>query len=284
MADVEWVKLNIDMFDNRKIKHLRKLPEGNNIVLIWVMLLTMAGRCNAGGMIFLTENIPYTTKMLADELGFDENVVKIALQALSELNMICTDENFISIPGWYEYQSATGLEKIREQNRIRKQNQRKREKDNLIEDKSRDSHVTVTQSSYSYSNSLSNSNNISLFNNLSNLDTYIYINNIKELLEVVIAWLEYKDSRGKKEQYKEKGLKAILKQIVNYHTEYGTDKVVAVIEDSMANNYMGICWDKIEKIKVIKQIPKQPLPFEPTEEEREMTDEEWIKMMQESDL
>ena len=284
VADVEWVKLNIDMFDNRKIKHLRKLPEGNNIVLIWVMLLTMAGRCNAGGMIFLTENIPYTTKMLADELGFDENVVKIALQALSELNMICTDENFISIPGWYEYQSATGLEKIREQNRIRKQNQRKREKDNLIEDKSRDSHVTVTQSSYSYSNSLSNSNNISLFNNLSNLDTYIYINNIKELLEVVIAWLEYKDSRGKKEQYKEKGLKAILKQIVNYHTEYGTDKVVAVIEDSMANNYMGICWDKIEKIKVIKQIPKQPLPFEPTEEEREMTDEEWIKMMQESDL
>lgn len=267
MADVEWVKLNIDMFDNRKIKHLRKLPEGNNIVLIWVMLLTMAGRCNAGGMIFLTENIPYTTKMLADELGFDENVVKIALQALSELNMICTDENFISIPGWYEYQSATGLEKIREQNRIRKQNQRKREKDNLIEDKSRDSHVTVTQSSYSYSNSLSNSNNISLFNNLSNLDTYIYINNIKELLEVVIAWLEYKDSRGKKEQYKERGLKSILKQIVNYHTEYGTDKVIAVIEDSMANNYMGICWDKIEKIKVIKQIPKQPLPFEPTEEE-----------------
>ena len=79
--------------------------------------------------------------------------------------------------------------------------------------------------------------------------------------------MEYKDSRGKKEQYKEKGLKAILKQIVNYHTEYGTDKVVAVIEDSMANNYMGICWDKIEKIKVIKQIPKQPLPFEPTEEE-----------------
>ena len=285
MANVEWVKLNIDMFDNRKIKHLRKLPEGNNIVLIWVMLLTMAGRCNAGGMIFLTENIPYTTKMLADELGFDENVVKIALQALSELNMICTDENFISIPGWYEYQSATGLEKIREQNRIRKQNQRKREKNNLIEDKSRDSHVTVTQSSYSYSNSLSNSNNISLFNNLSNLDTYIYINNIKELLEVVIAWLEYKDSRGKKEQYKERGLKSILKQIVNYHSEYGTDKVVAVIEDSMANNYIGICWDKIDKVKVLKDIPKKEglSPFEPTEEEKEMSDEEWLKMMQESD-
>ena len=81
MADVEWIKITTDMFDNRKIKYLRTLPEGNNIVLVWVMLLTMAGRCNSGGMIFLTENIPYTTKILADELGFDENIVKVAIAA-----------------------------------------------------------------------------------------------------------------------------------------------------------------------------------------------------------
>ena len=87
MAEIKWIKITTDMFDNRKIKHLRKLPEGNNIVLIWVMLLTMAGRCNAGGMIFLTENIPYTPKMLADELGFEENTVKLALQFLEQFNM-----------------------------------------------------------------------------------------------------------------------------------------------------------------------------------------------------
>lgn len=28
------------------------------------MLLTMAGRCNANGLIFLTENIPYNEKLL----------------------------------------------------------------------------------------------------------------------------------------------------------------------------------------------------------------------------
>ena len=85
MAEVKWVKLTTDMFDNRKIKHLRRLPEGNNIVLIWVMLLTMAGRCNSGGMIFLTENIPYTPKMLADELDFEEATVTLALKALEQL-------------------------------------------------------------------------------------------------------------------------------------------------------------------------------------------------------
>lgn len=119
MAEVKWVKLTTDMFDNRKIKHLRRLPEGNNIVLIWVMLLTMAGRCNAGGMIFLTENIPYTPKMLADELDFEEGTVSLALKALEQLDMIVTDENFFSIKGWEEYQNIDGLDKIREQTRQR---------------------------------------------------------------------------------------------------------------------------------------------------------------------
>lgn len=139
MAGVEWVKITTSMFDNRKIRHLRRLPDGNNIVLIWVMLLTMAGRCNAGGMIFLTENIPYTPKMLADELDFEENTVILALKSLEQLQMIVMDGSFFSIAGWEEYQNIEGLEKIRLQNRERKQRQRERQK--LL---ACDSHVTVT--------------------------------------------------------------------------------------------------------------------------------------------
>lgn len=143
MAEIKWIKLTTDMFDNRKIKHLRKLPEGNSIVLIWVMLLTMAGRCNSGGMIFLTENIPYTPKMLADELDFEENTVILALKALEDLNMVVTNNGYFTIAGWEEYQNIEGMDKIREQNRIRKQRQRENQK--LLPDVSRDSHVTVTQ-------------------------------------------------------------------------------------------------------------------------------------------
>ena len=128
MADVKWVKLTTDMFDNRKIKHLRKLPDGNNIVLIWVMLLTMAGRCNSGGMIFLTENITYTPKMLADELDFEENTVILALQALENLNMIITDNGFFTIAGWEEYQNTDRLTEIREYNRLAKQKSRAKKK------------------------------------------------------------------------------------------------------------------------------------------------------------
>lgn len=132
MADVKWIKITTDMFDNRKIKHLRRLPDGNSIVLIWVMLLTMAGRCNSNGMVFLTENIPYTPKMLADELDFEENTVVLALQALENLNMIVTDSGFFAIAGWNEYQNIEGMDKIREQNRIRQQKRREKTKQALI--------------------------------------------------------------------------------------------------------------------------------------------------------
>lgn len=126
--DVKWIKITTDMFDNRKIKHLRRLPDGNNIVLIWVMLLTMAGRCNSGGMIFLTENIPYTPKMLADELGFEENTVILALQMLEKFQMVVTKEGCFTIAGWEEYQNVDRLAEIREYNRLAKQKSRAKQK------------------------------------------------------------------------------------------------------------------------------------------------------------
>lgn len=120
MSEVKWVKITTNMFDNRKIKHIRRLPEGNNIVLIWVMLLSLAGRCNASGMIFLTENIPYTNKMLADELGFNESVIYIALETLEKFGMISrNEEELLSINNWDEYQNVEGLDRIREQTRAR---------------------------------------------------------------------------------------------------------------------------------------------------------------------
>ena len=142
MAEVKWVKLTTDMFDNRKIKHLRRLPEGNNIVLIWVMLLTMAGRCNSGGMIFLTENIPYTPKMLADELDFEENTVLLALDALEKLDMIVTENGVFTIAGWEEYQNADKLAEMRAKDRERKRLKRAQAKALLEESKAVHGHST----------------------------------------------------------------------------------------------------------------------------------------------
>lgn len=128
MAEVKWIKLSINMFDNSKIKYIRTLPEGNNIALVWVMLLTKAGRCNANGYIFLTENIPYTPQMLAAEFGYDVYLIELALGVFSKLNMIQLEEHIIKIEGWEEHQNIDGLDKIREQTRKRVAKYRKNQK------------------------------------------------------------------------------------------------------------------------------------------------------------
>ena len=130
MSEVKWIKIYIDMFDKRKIKKIRRLPAGNDILLIWIMLLSMAGKCNAGGMIYITESVPFTEEDLADELGFEVGTIRLAMTAFTELDMISTDDTgFININGWEEYQNVEGMEKIRESKRLAQARWRAKQKE-----------------------------------------------------------------------------------------------------------------------------------------------------------
>lgn len=144
MGEVQWIKLYIDMFDKRKINKIRRLPAGNDIILFWVMLLATAGKCNAGGMIFITERVPFTREDLAYEFNFEISTIELALNAFVEYDMISLSEDgFISVNNWEEYQSIDKLAQIREQNRLSQQ--RSRAKKKLLQgitDLSYDSHVT----------------------------------------------------------------------------------------------------------------------------------------------
>jgi predicted phage replisome organizer len=122
------------MFDKRKIKKVRRLPAGNDLLLIWIMLLAMAGKCNAGGMIYITESVPYTEEDLADELDFDVNTIRLALKAFEELDMIdTTPEGFINVIGWEEHQNVDRLAEIRAKDRERKRLKKAQSKAELPE-------------------------------------------------------------------------------------------------------------------------------------------------------
>ena len=58
--------------------------------------------------------------------------------------MIVKERGVLRIAGWDEYQNVDGMEKIKEQNRVRKQRQRVKKvvSDDVSRDVSRDSHVT----------------------------------------------------------------------------------------------------------------------------------------------
>lgn len=254
MADVKWIKITTDMFDNRKIKHLRRLPDGDSIVLIWVMLLTLAGRCNSGGMIFLTENIPYTPKMLADELDFEESTVQLALNALEQLGMIQTNDNgFIAVTGWEKHQNIEGMEKIRESKRLAQA--RWRAKQSTIAEKSTvDSTVDSTRitvddaeeekeedkNKKEKENKSVRETTHTLFVRL--LPDYLLSDSLQDKMG---EWVKYKTER--KEPYKEQGMKSLLRQVENKALQYGDDAVCSLIDECMANNWKGIIFDRLQQ-------------------------------------
>ena len=144
MAEVKWIKFYIDMFDKTKIKKIRRLPDGDRILLFWVMLLATAGKCNAGGMIYITENVPFDEEDFADEFKLEVNTIRLALEAFVKFDMISISEDgYIFVNGWEEHQSTDKLAEIREQNRLAQQRARARKKLLLgVNDTSCDSHMT----------------------------------------------------------------------------------------------------------------------------------------------
>jgi len=120
MAEIKWIKITTDMFDDEKIDFVSSLPEGDSLIVVWVRLLTMAGKNNAGGFIFLTENIPYTEDMLSHKFKKPLNVIKLALKTFRELNMIeFDDKGRLVISNWEKHQNIEALDKIKEQTRLR---------------------------------------------------------------------------------------------------------------------------------------------------------------------
>lgn len=144
MADVGWVRLSTRLFENRKIKYLLNQPKGAELVLLWVHLLCAAGTVNDGGRVYISQNVMYTPQSLAADFGVPKTIADKALTLFQELELIeVKSDGCIQILGWEKHQNVTGLEKIREQNRLRKQKQRQCDKSrNVDEDMSRDGHVT----------------------------------------------------------------------------------------------------------------------------------------------
>ena len=128
MADVKWIKLSIGIFNNRKIKQIRKLPEGDAIIGIWLQILCLAGEINDNGMVYFSKDIPYTEEMLATEFDRPINIIKIALATFENFKMIEVFDNVLLVSNWEKYQSTGRLEEIREQNRLRQQRFRNKQK------------------------------------------------------------------------------------------------------------------------------------------------------------
>lgn len=128
MADVKWIKIVTDIFDDEKILLIESLPEADAIIVIWFKLLCLAGKQNNHGVFLLNNRIAYNDEMLATIFRRNVATVRLALSTFENFGMIEIVDGVITIPNWSKHQSLDQLEKKREYMREYMATKRKEQK------------------------------------------------------------------------------------------------------------------------------------------------------------
>ena len=151
MAEIKWIKISCDLFNDEAIRLIEQMPDGDAIIVIWLKLLITAGKINDNGFLYFRKEIPYTDEMLSTVFNRPLNTIRLALSTLERFGMIqIVTQQGIYITNWEKYQNIEGMERARELAKMRKRKQRQKEKMLLLEMQKEkdvtlgDGHVTVT--------------------------------------------------------------------------------------------------------------------------------------------
>jgi hypothetical protein len=90
--------------------------------------------------------------------------------------------------------------------------------------------------------------------NVQNLDYVITHNDLTvnpDLYSIIADWMEYKDQKKKGQNHydTEKGITTLITKFTKNCNEYGLDAVRHAVEESIANNYQGIVWEKAQQFR-----------------------------------
>lgn len=253
MADVKWIKITTDIFDDEKILLIESLPDAHAIIVVWFKLLCLAGKQNNSGVFMMSNKIAYTDTMLATIFRMKETTVQFALRTFQEFGMVEIVDGVITIPNWDKHQSLDAYEKKKQRDRLYQQERRAAQK-LLVAGKSSDtsadasSDVAVSEEDKErdikedkkeIKKSVKETTH-TLFERL--LPEYIISDFVADKMRL---WIKYKTER--KEPYKEQGLKSLLRQVQNNCAVYGDGAVCRLIEECMASNWKGIIFDRLQQ-------------------------------------
>lgn len=105
MADIKWIKIVTDIFDDEKIMLIESLPDSYALIVCWFKLLCFAGKQNNNGIMMLNDKMAYTDEMLATVFRMNPLTVKLALGVFEKYGMIVIADDVIQIKNWQKYQS-----------------------------------------------------------------------------------------------------------------------------------------------------------------------------------
>lgn len=222
-----WLKLKENFFDEKTTKFLRRLPDGDKLVITYLKMQLKSLKTD--GLLKYDRLMPSCEEELALILDEDVNIVKFTIQALLQSNVIeILDDNSIYMIAMQELigkecQSAERMRKLRDRN------------------KSLPSHCDTNVQKCDTEIEIEIEKEIELEIEKEK----IYNDFSVELKSAIKEWLKYKIERN--EKYKTTGLKNLAKTIQAKLKEYSEKEIIEIISLSMSNGWKGIIWRNFKK-------------------------------------
>ena len=130
---LKFIKLDIEIMNDGKIKAIRTMPDGDRLVLIWIWLICLGMKSGIPGTLQLGEGIPYTDELLASELNMELNTIRMGLKTFQQLNMLeVFNNNTYYLTNFEKHQELAKIEHNNELNRNRVQKCREKKRLELI--------------------------------------------------------------------------------------------------------------------------------------------------------
>jgi predicted phage replisome organizer len=268
MADVKWIKVTTDIFDDEKILLIESLPSADGIIVVWFKLLTFAGKQNNDGVFLFNDRIPYTDEMLASIFRRDVSLIRMALKTFQDLGMIEIVENVITIPNWNKHQTLDAYEKKKERDRIYAKERRAAQKA-LVEkssDKSSDkscdksldckttgsSDVAVSEEDKEKDKEkdkeINKRESIKVPLALAEKIKSSYPLMPKDLCKKLEEWVQYKAELG--DQITERGIDLLVGQVTSNSRECGSFKPICdLIDNTIINGWRSIPFERLDTAK-----------------------------------
>lgn len=152
-------------FDDEKIKLIEALPSGEQTLIIYFKLISIACKSNAGGYLIIDRSVPYSEEMLSILFGKTLQIVRFAINTLKEFGMIEETDKGFKVEEFEALFVDTEADKEREKERIRLSVQKSRKEKSALPEPTEkenkkhvyaDNSIELTLARYLYSKMLEN--------------------------------------------------------------------------------------------------------------------------------
>ena len=125
MNGIRWVALAVWWYKDESVRLIRSMPDGDTIVLMFLMMLALAGERNQNG------SLPYSENELSVLFNIPSEITHKGIDILEAKHMIERDGCGYYITNWEKYQDVQSMEKIRENARVRSAKRRQKKKQEM---------------------------------------------------------------------------------------------------------------------------------------------------------